>query len=274
MSMKTSSIQRYPEQTPKINDYVMVMIEDFDSDVGAHFVCLEYPQKRGLIGISDMTRQKRVRSYRKLCPAHSLKVVQITDISDTTGELQASLKTVESEDDKIVSDRYNLNTRLIKVLQKFCRDQKYDDNLQEVYQSLVWPIITSSDGDASSEHPFYTLSNPDYLNQHMSSSPYIPEFEKRLTCYFGDIHYETTTLFTVMFNGYDGLGAITEMLEKFENLEIDTAPNYKLSLNGDNREDLIKRTALVCSAIENYVNGIQSSQLSRKDTIVNSRLKK
>src|SRR3989338_8197594 len=143
-------IQRHA-RGPRVGDQIVVTIIDLDPEIGAHIQAVEYPGLTGLISTSDLTRSKRVKSYRQICPINSIKVVEVQEISQQTGELQCSLKVVDKNYTARVLDRFSQNTKTINVLRKFSYVHSYDT--QEVCRHLLWPLIDTDDS------PFRCLSH-------------------------------------------------------------------------------------------------------------------
>ena len=231
-------IQRYPN-APTVGELLAVTILDLDTEAGAHFECLEYPKLTGLIGLNDLTRQKRVKSYRRLCPLGSQKVIELLEISPNTGQLQGSLKTVDASDTQRILDRLILNTKLVRLVRKFCYDHQC--NPQQMYSEIVWPLI---EGET---HPYDLLANPRYLSAHPGT--YLTDLLAQHSRYFGEIVHETTISLQMTFAGWNALGQIQELLRAMSHspkmqsvpesqVVIETAPHYRLIVRHEDHEQL------------------------------------
>ena len=265
-------IQRYPNP-PNVGELLAVTILDLDTNTGAHFECLEYPKLTGLIGLNDLTRQRRVKSYRRLCPPGSQKVVELLEISQYTGELQGSLKTVDASDTQRILDRLNQNTKLIRMVYKYCHDHQCDP--QQMYSDIVWPLL---DGD---QHPYDLLANPTYLSAH--SGNYLTDLLTQHSRYFGEIIHESNISLQLTFGGWNALKQIQEILrlmnQPFENpsgagasrsdfevqMVIETAPHYLLIVRHEDHEQLQNVVERELTRLRELIAGIQGATLKVLD---------
>lgn len=228
----------YPNKYPEIGEIVHITYKQFVPDLGVYVNLDEYGDLEGTIYISQLTKKKRHRSIKKLCPITKTDVATVIDIGNNI----ISLSKWDLGQDEIENcfDYFKKSQQLYNIIKKVAiadevNNLNEDNKLFEICEKTVWPVYTKcqiiSEDTETDIHPLDIFQDmkklmsqshiPDYLMNYLVNNHTklfgINVFEANLKC----------KLLSYEINGLDSLKNILNTISsKINNKYSD----YQLSI--------------------------------------------
>lgn len=223
------------KDTPEKGDLVVVEIDD----INPHSVYVkleEYPEKTGLIHISEVARSW-VRDIRKQISEGEKTVAQVIEKEDESGSIGLSLKRVNDKQKSDKMQEWNKERKAEKFLKKVA--EKVDEDYEKVYEEVSFPLQkkfgNTFDGFEES------LVNEEDIRKTIPEK-YVENVK--------EVAKENISLKKVKLEGDmeisvpkgDGLSKIKDALKVGEGIKISyiSAPKYKIKVWGRNQKQAKK----------------------------------
>ena len=243
----------YKDTLPKENDIVYVETlkdngETFDVRL------LDYEGITGCISISNMTRRKRNKEYKKI----GLKYPAIVLISDEKGLLLSKNKVPYTDIDRH-KEHYEFAKKFAEygnIIVEFYKCYMENNNLpindsmrDDVMTNSIWKYYESLDGELLSKDNISYITNDFNI---LVDSPFFSEDFKNEFKLFVNAHTEKTsvelcTIMEIKCYASDAIHEIKKLFSKKYNdvannfevyAKLQSPPFYSLSITGDNKENM------------------------------------
>lgn len=171
-----TQIRFYRKKLPNPRDKVAFEFVKLEETL-VRIKLVEYEDYPAMILVNELTRQKQIKSWTKLCPIGQLSVGEVLSIEDRQDGtyVYCSIKGMAKADQtKYMENYYYKSKRLCNFMKRIAINSKTD--LVTTCEKLSWAMYDmieasdSSSDPSSLEHPLDKIDHPDKIRTLMSKS--------------------------------------------------------------------------------------------------------
>ena len=268
---------------PNVDDIVICLVSKIEKEV-IYTKLLEYDNIEGLIQLSNASTRRKKRSVLTVKEGKIYPLLVLA-IDHRNGYIDLSNKFLSDEDKAISMEKYNSQSKAIKIYETFFKYEKennpdtftdlsyeYQDN-QDIFIKLEMEYMPENRGISKqliAEKTIWKL--PKYKCYDYLKSQYLEKgdlslfkisdkskdnFKKSLNKHFGSYNINSVLIVRIINTNFGGVNGIIELFKLIESqyneiFKLLVAPSYKIEINSEDKLKNENKLNEIYNFIEEY----------------------
>ena len=268
---------------PNVDDIVICLVSKIEKEV-IYTKLLEYDNIEGLIQLSNASTRRKKRSVLTVKEGKIYPLLVLA-IDHRNGYIDLSNKFLSDEDKAISMEKYNSQSKAIKIYETFFKYEKennpdtftdlsyeYQDN-QDIFIKLEMEYMPENRGISKqliAEKTIWKL--PKYKCYDYLKSQYLEKgdlslfeisnkskdnFRKSLNKHFGSYNINSVLIVRIINTNFGGVNGIIELFKLIESqyneiFKLLVAPSYKIEINSEDKLKNENKLNEIYNFIEEY----------------------
>ena len=268
---------------PNVDDIVICLVSKIEKEV-IYTKLLEYDNIEGLIQLSNASTRRKKRSVLTVKEGKIYPLLVLA-IDQKNGYIDLSNKFLSDEDKAISMEKYNFQSKAIKIYETFFNYEKennpdtftnlsyeYQDN-QNIFIKLEMEHMHENRGISKEliaektiwklpKYKCYDYLKSQYLEKEDLSLFKISDkskdnFKKSLNKHFGSYNINSVLIVRIINTNFGGVNGIIELFKLIESqyneiFKLLVAPSYKIEINSEDKLKNENKLNEIYNFIEEY----------------------